>query len=67
MSLHREGKMKIYKVRMNCVGFDDVVVRAENEEKAKEEAHRFSQCPANEMEFGEFLEVEKDDKNKVRN
>ena len=53
--------MKLYKVRMNCTSFDDVVVRAKSKEEAKEQAEIYSQCPQDGMEFGEFLEVEEGD------
>ena len=53
--------MKLYKVRMNCTSFDDVVVRAKSKEEAKEQAEIYSQCPQEGMEFGEFLEVEEGD------
>ena len=53
--------MKKYKIRMECTSFYDVTVRARNEKEAKDEAFRLTQCPQNGMEFGEFLEVEKDD------
>jgi len=53
--------MKIYKVRMNCSSFVDVVVRAENKQEAITEAQIYAECQQNGMEFGEFLEVESDD------
>lgn len=53
--------MKKYKLRFNCSSFHDIVVRANNEEEAKDKAGRIVQCPQNGMEFSEFLKVEKDD------
>jgi hypothetical protein len=53
--------MKLYKIRMNCLSFQDIVVKADSEEEAKIEAGNLCQCPQNGMEFGEFLPVEKDD------
>lgn len=53
--------MPIYKVRMNCTGFHDVVVEVNNEEEAKDKAYGIAQCSQNGMEFGEFLEVEEGD------
>lgn len=47
-----------YKLRYNCVSFQDIVVEAKNKEEAKVEAKCIVQCPQNEMEFAEFLEVE---------
>lgn len=54
---------KIYKVRLNCVSFVDVVVEANNEEEAISEAHRINGCLCSHggMEFGEFIEVGNDD------
>lgn len=46
---------------MNCASFHDIVVRANNEEEAKDQANIIAQCPQNGMEFGEFLKVEKGD------
>lgn len=54
-------KKTIYKIRMECTSFHDVVVEAENEEEAKDEAYLHSQCPQNGMEFGEFLMPEEGD------
>lgn len=60
---HKGGEMsKLYKIRMNCTGFHDIVVRAKSKKDAIEEAYMVCQCPHNVMEFGEFLEVEDDDK-----
>lgn len=53
--------MAIYKVRLNCSSFHDVVVRAKNKEEAKQEALTISTCPQNGMEFGEFLPVDEGD------
>lgn len=53
--------MKIYKIRMNCVSFHDIVVEANSKQEAKEKAETIAQCPQNGMEFGEFLEVEEGD------
>ena len=54
--------MKKFKIRLNCCSFVDVVVRAKNKEEAMSEANRVAEsCPQNGLEFGEFLEVEKDD------
>lgn len=51
--------MKIYKVRLNCSSFVDVVVEASNKEDAMNEAKRVADtCPDDGWEFGEFLEVE---------
>jgi len=52
---------KLYKIRMNCTDFDDVVVRAKNKKEAKEQAEIYAQCNQGGMEFGEFLEVEEGD------
>lgn len=54
--------MKKYKVRVQCVSYQDVVVLAPNKEKAKELAVHHAQCPQNDMEFCEFLPLEKWDK-----
>ena len=54
--------MKKYKIRMNCSSFCDVVVVANNEDEAKNEAYTIAQCPQNGMEFGEFLEIKECDK-----
>jgi len=60
-SVYNQMKEKIYKVRLNCASFVDVVVVAHNEKEAKEIALNSAQCPNNGLEFGEFLEVEKED------
>ena len=49
---------KKFKVRMNCICFDDVVVLAENKKEAREIAEKHAQCPQGDMEFCEFLDVE---------
>lgn len=61
MQLYSMIKMKKYKVRLNCASFVDVVVVASSEQEAISEALILAQCPQNGLEFGEFLEVEKDD------
>lgn len=54
-------KMNVYKIRMNCSSFHDVVVEAENKEEAIRKASNIAVCPQHGMEFGEFLEVEEGD------
>ena len=54
--------MKKYKVRFNCSSFCDVVVLAKDKDDALFEAMLIAQCPQNEMEFCEFLKIEKFDK-----
>ncbi len=54
--------MKKFKVRMNCISFEDIVVLAENEQGARALAEKHCQCPQADMEFGEFLNVEDWDK-----
>ena len=56
------AKRKIYKIRMNCSSFHDVVVEAESKEEAENKAYTRAVCPQNGFEFGEFLEVEEEDK-----
>jgi hypothetical protein len=53
--------MKLYKIRMNCSSFTDIIVKAENKEEAQQKAQIICQCPQNGMEFGEFLPVEEYD------
>lgn len=61
-------KKKLYKVRLNCHGFVDTVVRARNKEEAVHEAYRVGkQCPQSGFDFGEFLDIEPGDKDEVRN
>ena len=51
-----------YKVRLNCSSFVGVVVEADNEDEAIDEANRVApSCPQDGFEFGEFLEVEEGD------
>jgi len=52
---------KLYKIRMECTSFHDVIVESESEEEAKKEACIHAYCPQNGMEFGEFLPVDKED------
>ena len=66
MTEEGEGEARIFKVRMNCASFHDIVVEAKNEEEAKNRAYIVAQCPSNGMEFGEFLPVEKDDEAEYR-
>lgn len=55
--------MKKYKVRLNCVGFEDIVVQAKNKEEAKSEAGKIAgnNCSQPGFEFCEFLPVEEGD------
>jgi len=53
---------KKFKVRCNCISFQDIVILASNKENAKKLAVKMSQCPDGDMEFGEFLELEDWDK-----
>ena len=50
-----------YKIRMNCVSFTDLVILANSKKKARELAEKYAQCPQDDMEFGEFLELEDKD------
>ena len=53
---------KKFKVRMNCISFVDLVILAKNKKEAREQAEKSAICPQDDMEFVEFLEVEKNDK-----
>jgi hypothetical protein len=51
--------MKKYVIRINCVGFQDIEVEAENKEEAIKQAEREFNCPGSEGEFCEILSTEK--------
>ena len=53
---------KKFKIRMNCISFQDLVILADNKKQARKEAEKAASCPQNDMEFGEFLDVEEGDK-----
>lgn len=51
---------KIFKIRMNCVGFKDYAVSAKSKKEARELVEKsHHQCDGTEFEFGEFLEFDK--------
>ncbi len=58
--------MKLYKIRMNCVGYRDVVVRAMNQDEARKKAEQhFLPCNQPGSEFGEFLPLESGDEQDI--
>ena len=55
---------KLFKVRMNCISFHDVIVKASSKKKARELAENDGSCPQADMEFVELLPVEDWDNDK---
>lgn len=47
---------KTYYIRMNCTGFQDITVHADNEEDAKSAALNHFQCDRGQGEFCEFVD-----------
>lgn len=46
---------KTFYIRVNCVGFHDYTVIADNQDEAVNQAEIAFQCECTEGEFGEFL------------